>query len=154
MKRITIKESKNYVPYTNESLNGVAEYFTLTPSPEGGNWEDVTYYTSRKEDQYINRDGEGDSWVYVLSNPTMPGLLKIGSTSKSPVERAKEISRGTGVPMPYDVIYAFRCFNALRLELELHKYFKQYRTNNQKEFFRMDLDEVKAGINERGIKYI
>ena len=154
MERITVEESKNYVPYTDELLNGVIEYFTLTPSPEGGDWEDVTYYTSRKEDQYTNRDGDGDSWVYVLKNPTMPGLLKIGSTSKSPDERAKQISRGTGVALPFNVVYAFRCFNAERLERELHKYFKSNRTNNQKEFFQMDLDDAKAGIIERGAKYL
>ena len=41
--------------------------------------------------------GNGDQWVYVLSNPSSPGLLKIGYTKKQPEERAKQISSATGV---------------------------------------------------------
>ena len=84
----------------------------------------------------------------------MPGLVKIGSTSKDPNERAKQISRGTGVPLEFEVKYAYRCFNAERLERELHKHFKSHRTNNKKEFFQLELDEVKYGIMELGKKYL
>ena len=154
MERITIKESQKLVPYTDDLINGTIEYFTITPSDKGDGWEDVHYFTSRKTNQYSNREGDGDSWVYVLSNPTMPGLVKIGSTSKDPNERAKQISRGTGVPLEFVVQYAYRCFNAERLERELHKYFKPHRTNNKKEFFQLELDEVKYGIMELGKKYL
>ena len=89
MKRITVKESENLIPYSGDLINGEIESFTLTPSTKGDGWEDVNYFTVRKDNQYANRIGDGDSWVYILTNPTMPGLLKIGSTSKSPDERAK-----------------------------------------------------------------
>ena len=84
----------------------------------------------------------------------MPGLVKIGSTSKDPNERAKQISRGTGVPLEFVVQYAYRCFNAERLERELHKHFKPHRTNNKKEFFQLEVDDVKYGIMELGKKYL
>ena len=35
----------------------------------------ITYYTSRRKDIYANR-GEADQWVYILSNPTLPNILK------------------------------------------------------------------------------
>jgi hypothetical protein len=40
-------------------------------------------------------------FVYLLSNPSMPGLLKIGYTERDVTERAAEISAATGVPEPY-----------------------------------------------------
>ena len=154
MERITVEESKKLVPYTDDLINGNIEYFTITPSDGGDGWEDISYYTSRKTNQYSNREGDGDSWVYVLSNPTMPGLVKIGSTSKDPNERAKQISRGTGVPLEFVVQYAYRCFNAERLERGLHKHFNPHRTNNKKEFFQLEVDDVKYGIMELGKKYL
>ncbi len=33
-----------------------------------------------------------ESFLYALSNPHMPGLLKIGFTTGCPFERAKELS--------------------------------------------------------------
>ena len=154
MKRITIEEAKNKIKYDEDLTNAQIDYFTLTPDPSDPRWEIVIYYTSREEDIYKNRGGEGDSWVYVLSNPSMPNLLKIGSTSKEPDERAKQISRGTGVPTPFKVEYAFRCFNAEQLERELHKHFKYARTSNQKEFFQITLESIVGGVELLGKRYL
>ena len=37
-------------------------------------------------------------YVYILENASMPGLIKIGKTSRDSVERARELSSATGVP--------------------------------------------------------
>jgi hypothetical protein len=42
-------------------------------------------------------------WVYTLTNPAMPRLVKIGLTTKTPKERAAELTAATGVPMPFKV---------------------------------------------------
>ena len=85
MDRITKNEAKQYIScgedFTSHGIEN-AKYFTLTPSPLGDGWEDVTYYTARSSAIYANRDGEYDSWVYIMSNPTMPGYYKIGYTKK------------------------------------------------------------------------
>mgnify|MGYP003657841440 FL=1 len=118
MERITIEQATGYIPlkenYSDTNVTA-ASYFTLTPANDG--WENVTYYTSRKKGIY-SKKGEGDQWVYVLSNPTQPGLLKIGYTKLTPDERAKQISNATGVPLPYEVAWAYRCFNG---ELKITK---------------------------------
>jgi len=59
--------------------------------------------------------------VYVLSNPTMPGYVKIGFTDKTPEERAIQLSRSTGVILPFKVEWAFHCYNAEALEKEMKK---------------------------------
>ena len=146
MERITVKQAKEYIPlkenYSDTSVTA-ASYFTLTPADNG--WENVTYYTARKKGIY-NKVGEGDQWVYVLENEVSPGLLKIGYTKLTPDERAKQISNATGVPLPYKVAWAYRCFNGELLEGEVHHALKKYRVNNQREFFSIDLETVKDTI--------
>jgi hypothetical protein len=36
-------------------------------------------------------------WIYVISNNSMPGLVKVGYSMKDPEERAKELDH-TGTP--------------------------------------------------------
>ena len=151
MQRISIKESKQFFPAKDVSN---ASYFTLSPSSRGGDWEDVKYFTNRRKLSYTNRDGDHDSWVYVLSNPVQPGILKIGYTNNTPEERARQLSNATGVAMPYEVEYAYSCWNGLELEKDIHERLHEYRLNNQREFFQVDLEEVKDVINEIGESYV
>ncbi len=146
MERITAKQAQEYIPlkenYSDTSVTA-ASYFTLTPGKDG--WENVTYYTARKRGIY-NKHGEGDQWVYVLENDSQPGLLKIGYTKSTPDARAKQLSNATGVPLPYKVAWAYRCFNGELLEGEVHHALKNYRVNNQREFFSIDLEKAKETI--------
>ena len=45
-------------------------------------------------------------YVYVMSNVAMPGLYKIGCTSRNPYERASDLY-STGVPAPFVVDTVF-----------------------------------------------
>ena len=71
LKRITIEESTQYFPlnenYGNTGVENAA-FFTITPSDRGEGWEKVTYYTEKRYGLYADK-GEGDQWVYILSNP-------------------------------------------------------------------------------------
>lgn len=44
-------------------------------------------------------------YIYVLVNSSLPGLVKIGKTTRSPSERVGELSGATGVPMPFVIAY-------------------------------------------------
>lgn len=157
--RIGLGEALNFVPLKEDFADNPPKYFTLSPSqdplyPSEEGWEDVTYYTGRKVGLYSNRKGEGDSWVYVLSNESMPGLYKIGSTYKNPEKRAKQLSRNTGVPTEFKIEFAFKCFNSEGLEKEVHKYFELCRVTKDREFFQLSLSEVKQVIEKIGKKYL
>jgi hypothetical protein len=154
MKRISESEAHNYIPVLEDFTGSEPVFFTLTSDEKDPEWDIVTYYTARKKNLYYNRDGEGDSWVYILVNSTMPNLVKIGFTDKTPDKRAEQISRSTGVPLKFSVVYAFKCFNAHALEIELHKYLKDYRVNNDREFFQMSVDEAKEAITLLGQRYL
>jgi hypothetical protein len=155
LNKITVEKAKQFIPlkenYGNTDLEH-ARYFTLTPSEKGDGWETVTYYTNKKYGLYADK-GDGDQWVYILSNPTSPGLLKIGYTKKLPEERARQISSATGVALPYKVEWAYQCFNGEMVEREVHHKLKAQRVNNSKEFFQISLEEAKKTINLIGSKF-
>ena len=156
MERLTKKGAKGFIPlrdnYGNTELE-YAKYFTLTPSTKGDGWEDVTYYTEKKYGLYADQ-GEGDQWVYILSNPSLPKeYLKIGYTKLKPEERAIQISSATGVPTPYKVEWAYKCFNGEIVERMTHQKLKAFRVNNKKEFFHISLEEAKDNIILIGNKF-
>ena len=101
---------------------------------------------------YANREGEYDSWVYVLSNPDLT-YYKVGYTDQTPDQRAKQISAQTGVPRPYKVEYAFNCWNGRKLEGEVHRKLEGYRVNTQREFFDYPLSEIILSIEQLGENY-
>ena len=156
MKRLTNTEAKKFIPlkenYGNTGIENAA-FFTITPSERGEGWEDVTYYTEKKYGIYADQ-GEGDQWVYVLSNPSLPKeYLKIGYTKLNPEERATQISSATGVPTPYKVEWAYKCFNGEMVERMTHEKLKAFRVNNRKEFFHISLEEAKDNIILIGNKF-
>src|SRR3954466_7359261 len=44
-------------------------------------------------------------FVYILINPSLPGLVKIGKTTRSSESRAMELSAPTGLPTPFIVAF-------------------------------------------------
>jgi len=159
MKKITLEQAAKYVPLDDDMVNRElhrASYYTMSPYPNSemakDGWEKVTYYLPKRNDTYINR-GDGNQWIYILSNPTIPDTLKIGYTNLSPELRAKQISSSTGVVVPFKVEWAFRCFDGSLMENEVHIALKEYRISNQREFFQVDLEEAKNIIMLIGKKY-
>ena len=154
---ITLEEAKQFVPLKNDMKSDLddAAYYTLSPSKRGEGWEDVTYYLPRRVRMYEGREGNGDSWVYILSNKSQPGMYKIGYTSHEDVDkRVKQLSRSTSVATPFQLEWAFRCFNAERLEGEVHKHLQGYRISKDREFFAISLNEAKEAVEDLGQKYV
>lgn len=77
-------------------------------------------------------------FVYILSNAGMPGLLKIGFTTKVPTERAAELNT-TGVPSPFEVEYYCLIDGAAALECAVHRNLASARHIGDREFFRLSL---------------
>lgn len=127
-----------------------AEFATLTSDPTDphNKREKVTYYLRRTK--FISRDlqGEGNEWVYVLSNPAYdPSIVKIGFTSSTPELRKESIDKSTGVPIPFKVEYAKQCRNGRELEQAVHAYLANQRINFDKEFFQVSLEDARQVID-------
>jgi hypothetical protein len=75
--------------------------------------------------------------VYVLSNSAMPGLIKIGFTTRSIMERIDELSH-TGVPAKFEMEIEVSTSDPEMLEKRLHIAFSRY--HYKKEFFKCDLE--------------
>jgi hypothetical protein len=151
MKQITIEESSEYISQEEDRMGSKLAFYTL--EIDGDGWDKVTYFTARRTNTYSNR-GKGDTWVYILSNPAMPNLLKIGYTKHEPDTRAKQVGSPTGVPLPFDLEWAFQCFNGEQLEREVHEELTTYRVNQQREFFDISLTEAQEAILKLGKNYI
>ncbi len=82
--------------------------------------------------------------VYVLTNPEMPGLVKIGKTSREEVQQRLTELYSTGVPVPFDCEYAARVSDSAKVENAFHTAFEPYRINPNREFFRIDPEQAIA----------
>jgi len=146
---ITVEED-----YTGGSSVKDARFFSLTPHPDPvkreRGFEKVTYFLNRKKltQDKSKSKSKGKEFVYLLSNPALPGLLKIGYTSKKPSIRSKEISSSTGVPIPFNIEFVHRTSNGQALEKAVHKYLENYRVNNKKEFFQVSVNTARQVITE------
>lgn len=82
--------------------------------------------------------------VYVLTNPAMPGLVKIGKTTQLEVEDRMKQLYGTGVPVPFDCAFACQVKDASEVERALHFAFGNSRINPNREFFQIEAERVIA----------
>ena len=82
--------------------------------------------------------------VYVLTNPAMPGLIKIGMTTQLEVEGRMKQLYGTGVPVPFDCAFACQVKDASEVERALHFAFGNSRINPNREFFKLEPERVIA----------
>jgi hypothetical protein len=75
--------------------------------------------------------------VYVLSNPAMPGLLKIGMTDNGDLAVRMKGLYTTGVPLPFDCVYACIVGDNEDVERIMHDKFAKQRLNPHREFFKI-----------------
>ena len=84
--------------------------------------------------------------VYVLTNPAMPGIVKIGMTNEADVQRRMGGLYTTGVPLPFDCAIAreIEGRDAAEIESALHTAFGPYRINPSREFFQLETEQVEV----------
>ena len=89
-------------------------------------------------------------FVYIMTNDSMPGIIKVGMSTKVPTERAKELE-DTGLPMPYVVQY-YAFFDDMRqAEKKAHNELSKYHYN--KEFFKTDVGTAINCIENLGLSF-
>lgn len=76
-------------------------------------------------------------FVYVLTNPAMPGIVKIGRTNRSVEARAEELWT-TGVPAPFEVYCEVKFPDCHLAEAVAHREFEEFRLSKSREFFSLN----------------
>lgn len=114
--------------------------------------EDRLHALESTEKEVLERENNAKAgFVYIISNIGSFGdqVFKIGMTRRlEPMDRIAELSSAS-VPFPFDVHAMIFSENAPELEAMLHRHFesrKVNKVNSRKEFFRIDLDEIKQLI--------
>lgn len=87
-------------------------------------------------------------YLYCFSNPSMPGILKVGMTERTPEARLSEANASDTwrPPTPYTIEFAKQVSNPSQKEKTLHTLLEQYteRVNPRREFFRISQEEVRT----------
>ncbi len=103
---------------------------------------------SERENVEDRKDNAQSGFVYIISNIGSFGenVYKIGVTRRlEPMDRINELSSAS-VPFEFDVHALIFSENAFELESKLHEYFKKYKVNKvngRKEFFKVNINEIK-----------
>lgn len=106
---------------------------------------------SERENVEDRKDNAQSGFVYIISNIGSFGenVYKIGVTRRlEPMDRINELS-STSVPFEFDVHALIFSENAFELKNKLHEYFKKYKVNKvngRKEFFKVNINEIKDKV--------
>jgi hypothetical protein len=84
--------------------------------------------------------------VYAFVTPVMPGIVKIGATTRDLADRLREANESDTwrPPEPYVVACAARVTAAFAAERSLHTALCGRRVNAHREFFRLTVEEARA----------
>ena len=125
--------------------------FTLTPIDQ--RWDKVDYYGEAWIDPTYGI--YKPHYVYVMVNPSIPGICKIGYTKKTVYERCRQINSATGVITPWYPVFVYKCPSGPLLEKDVHKYLENQgkRVNLKREGFEIDSVEAIQIIEQLGEKY-
>jgi hypothetical protein len=154
MKRISQDETHKYrklshIDFRHNMFQAIA--FTLSPTEDGA--DIVDYYGETWMDP--TNGALKPHWVYILVNPSIPGICKIGYTTNNVYARCKEINSSTGVITPWYPVFSFKCGNGRVLEDEIHAYLEAlgYRVNSKREGFQISSNDAIKIIEKLGNKY-
>ena len=85
-------------------------------------------------------------YVNILKNPSMPGIVKIGKTTRSVEQRCNELWQ-TGVPTPFEVVDQVLSPDCDQLELWMHEQFHASRVNSSREFFSISEEAASVTLD-------
>jgi hypothetical protein len=87
-------------------------------------------------------------YLYFLSNPSMPGLIKVGKTTTSPNRRMADL-HSTGVPTPFVLEVGIEVADCHVAERDAHTAIGYARVAENREFFRIGIEETLQKILPR-----
>lgn len=139
--------TKDYIMLGPGQIHKADAFTTIT---EDDGWDYVYYLTRRISSPTLFTITP--EYIYVMTNKSIPNQVKIGLTTLTPQQRAKQLSN-TSVATPWEVKFSFKCFRSRLLEAELHDYFKGNRVSDNREMFYLDVPTAMKAIKKLGKRY-
>lgn len=78
----------------------------------------------------------------------MPGLVKIGMTTRKPSTRMRELSAATGVPTPFQLHHYVSTDDCAAAEQTVHRLLSRHRVNRYREFFKVTPERASQVIEK------
>ena len=91
-----------------------------------------------------HKDSKNSGIVYLLINEAMPGLVKIGKTTRNDPQLRVDELYNSSVPVPFECVLAMRVDDPSSVEFALHTAFEPQRVNPRREFFKIDPEQAVA----------
>ena len=82
--------------------------------------------------------------VYILTNESMPDIIKIGITDN--LSRRLRDLDNTSTPLPFECFYALEVEDAQSIEKLLHEAFDDKRVRQNREFFNSTPEQAKSAL--------
>jgi len=79
-------------------------------------------------------------YIYILTNPSTPDIVKIGRTFN--LSKHKKTLDSCDLPTPYEYYYVCMVDDSRFTLNQIYKGFNDYRTNPNKDFFKIDPDKI------------
>lgn len=86
-------------------------------------------------------------WIYALSSPSLPNVIKIGRTTRDPVTRARELGGYAGAAADYVVVAHAAVPDAVACETHAHRMLRHCRRKGkERELFDITPGRARAVI--------
>ncbi|MET4130021.1 GIY-YIG nuclease family protein [Roseovarius sp. MBR-6] len=86
-------------------------------------------------------------WVYILENPSIPGMVKVGRTTRSPELRAQEL-HDTSTPTPFRVAHSWAVADVVTAERTAHAALGRFRVSSDREWFTLPASHAATLLNK------
>ncbi len=93
----------------------------------------------------MGEQAQSQGWVYVVTNKSLPGLVKVGFTTRKDISKRLEEFNQAGLPYPYEAAYKVWVPEPQKLERSVHQFLTIHKEN--KEWFRCSVGLAQEAID-------
>ncbi|MDU8928304.1 GIY-YIG nuclease family protein [Alisedimentitalea sp. MJ-SS2] len=116
-------------------------------------WEEDLGFSPPENNQIVQvhtgNDSDQTGEVYVMRNAQHPkDTYKVGYTTKSADERARQLESTSGQPDQFAVVESWSVTQPRRVEGIVHERLDRYRVNPRREFFNVKYSTIRTTVEE------
>ena len=83
-----------------------------------------------------------EGFIYILNNPSLEGIVKIGATTKDPNDKCRELSSNPSIPTPFNIVYYLSSMNPFKVVGIVYEILDKYTVDKSRDFFKVDVAQT------------